>query len=151
MSPWLRANGSAQRIRLHSEAQRRLLAGAEDTDTATPVETPRSRPTTPGHLESDAEGTSTPPLVRNQANPSQPLITPLQQEMVRAFDELPQLERIVAWFPAAFNAHAVIIARNARNPRWAWQGEGREVVQAWARKVVAAVTEALEVPLPAEA
>jgi hypothetical protein len=58
--------------------------------------------------------------------------------MVRGFDELPQLERITVWFPGVFNAHAVIIARNARNPRWAWQGEGREVMQTWARKVVAA-------------
>ncbi|BEJ12904.1 hypothetical protein CspHIS471_0300780 [Cutaneotrichosporon sp. HIS471] len=133
----------AQRIRLHSEERRKLLA--EDI---TPAETPQSRPTTPHH--SDAEGASTPPLASALANPSQPLITPLQQEIVRAFNDLPQLERIVAWFPGAFNAHAVIIARNARNPRWAFQGEGREVVQKWARKVIAAVTEALEAPLPGE-
>ncbi|GMK57805.1 hypothetical protein CspeluHIS016_0406390 [Cutaneotrichosporon spelunceum] len=135
---------SAQRIRLHSEARRRLLA--EGPDTPTPIETPQpSRPVTPAHL--DAEGISTPPLA--PTNPSQPLITPLQQDIIRAFNGLPQLERIVAWFPGAFNAHAVIIARNAHNPRWAFQSEGRDVVQKWARKVVAAVTEALEAPLPA--
>lgn len=106
--------------------------------TATPVDTPRpSRPVTP--LDS---GTSTPAMAPNK--PSQPLITPLQREMVRSFDTLPQLERVVAWFPRAFNAHAVIIARNARNPKWAWQDEGREVVRTWAKKVVAAGTEAVE-------
>lgn len=134
---------------------RSLLSGADDTDaTATPVETPRpSRPATPATPVqlSDAEGASTPPLASGPANSSQPIISPLQQEMVRGFDELPQLERITAWFPGVFNAHAVIIARNARNPRWAWQGEGREVMQTWARKVVAAVTEALEAPLPTPA
>ncbi|CAK9782749.1 DUF676-domain-containing protein [Cutaneotrichosporon oleaginosum] len=139
---------SAQRIREHSERRRALLADAEDTDTATPGDTPlNSRPLSPVQL-SDVEGASTPPFAKGPSNPSQPIISPLQKEMVRAFNDLPQLERITAWFPGVFNAHAVIIARNARNPRWAWQAEGREVVQTWARKVIAAVTEALEAPLP---
>lgn len=68
---------------------------------------------------------------------SQPVLTPLQQSMITHLSTLP-LERIVAWFPEAFNAHAVIIARNARTPRWSWQGQGRQVVRQWAARVVAA-------------
>lgn len=118
------------------------MAEAAANEISTPMETPRpSRPVTP-MFESDVEGISTPPLRPRSSH--QPLITPLQREMVRALDTLPQLERVVAWFPRAFNAHAVIIARNARNPKWAWQVEGRQVVQVWARKVVAAASEAVE-------
>lgn len=64
--------------------------------------------------------------------------------MVRSLDAIPQLERVIAWFPRAFNAHAVIIARNAKKPRWDWQAEGREVVQKWARRVVAAVSDVVQ-------
>lgn len=64
--------------------------------------------------------------------------------MVRSLDSIPQLERVIAWFPRAFNAHAVIIARHGKKPRWDWQAEGREVVQKWARRVVASVADVVE-------
>lgn len=69
----------------------------------------------------------------------QPVLTPLHRTMIRNLSSLPRLERVVAWFPTAFNAHAVIIARNARVMKWAWQAEGRAVVRVWAEKVVSAV------------
>lgn len=72
---------------------------------------------------------------------SQPILSAEQRAMVDNLSTIPQLERVAAWFPNAFNAHAVIIARNARNPQWAWQSEGRSVVRAWARKVVNAAIE----------
>lgn len=71
--------------------------------------------------------------------PSQPLLTPLQERIVASLGALPQLERLTAWFPGVFNAHAVVVARNARIPRWAWQGVGRHVVAEWARRCVGAV------------
>lgn len=71
---------------------------------------------------------------------SQPILSSEQRAMVDNLSSLPQLERVVAWFPTAFNAHAVIVARNARNPKWAWQSEGRSVVRNWARRVIQAAT-----------
>jgi len=62
--------------------------------------------------------------------------------MIAHLSSLP-LERVVAWFPSAFNSHAVIIARNARNPRWAWQGAGRQIVRDWAARVCGAGREVL--------
>lgn len=80
--------------------------------------------------------------------PSQPILTAQQEAMVTSLSALPQLERVVAWFPGVFNAHAVIIARNARIPRWSWQGIGRFVISEWARKCVAAVQAAAGKPDP---
>jgi hypothetical protein len=81
-------------------------------------------------------------MVPSGADLSQPLLTPLQQSMVTNLSALP-LERVVAWFPTAFNAHAVIIARNARVPRFAWQDQGKQVVRAWADRVLATAREAV--------
>jgi hypothetical protein len=104
---------------------------ATATGTSTPAETaPNSDNDVP------PTGTSTPQLAPAASAYSQPVLTPLQQSMITHLSTLP-LERVVAWFPAAFNAHAVIIARNARKPRWAWQGAGRQVVQDWAGRIVA--------------
>lgn len=80
--------------------------------------------------------------------PSQPILTGQQEAMISAISALPQLERLVAWFPGVFNAHAVVVARNARIPRWSWQGVGRCVMAEWARKCVAAVQAAAGAPLP---
>ncbi|EJT46306.1 lipid particle protein [Trichosporon asahii var. asahii CBS 2479] len=80
--------------------------------------------------------------------PSQPILTSQQEAMVTALSALPQLERVVAWFPGVFNAHAVIVARNARIPRWSWQGIGRFVISEWAQKCVSAVQAAAGRPEP---
>ena len=41
------------------------------------------------------------------------LLTPRQKLMVKNLNEgLPQVERLIAWFPWAFNAHALLIARS---------------------------------------
>lgn len=92
--------------------------------------------------EGEGAGPGGPALVP----PSQPLLTPLQERIVAALSALPQLERVTAWFPGVFNAHAVVVARNARMPRWAWQGVGRFVVAEWARRCVAGVHEAAGAP-----
>ena len=80
--------------------------------------------------------------------PSQPILTSQQEAMVTTLSALPQLERVVAWFPGVFNAHAVIVARNARIPRWSWQGIGRFVISEWAQKCVSAVQAAAGRPEP---
>lgn len=80
--------------------------------------------------------------------PTQPILTGQQERMVSSLSALPQLERVVAWFPGVFNAHAVVVARNARIPRWSWQGVGRYVMAEWARKCVAAIQVASGLPEP---
>lgn len=80
--------------------------------------------------------------------PTQPILTGQQERMVSSLSALPQLERVVAWFPGVFNAHAVVVARNARIPRWSWQGVGRYVMAEWARKCVAAIQVAAGGPEP---
>ncbi|ORX36237.1 putative serine esterase-domain-containing protein [Kockovaella imperatae] len=63
------------------------------------------------------------------------LLTPAQKRMVRDLNKsLPQMQRMVAWFPWAFNSHALIVARDTK--RFAWHEEGRGVVRAWAEFVV---------------
>lgn len=62
-----------------------------------------------------SSGTSTPPFeeVLSPSSSKIPLyLTQKQEGMVRNLNgALPDMERIVAWFPEAFNSHAVLIMR----------------------------------------
>ena len=65
-------------------------------------------------------GASTPPLVNYDVPDDIPprkgqvalLLTPAQKRMSRNLEAaLPHVERIVAWFPWAFNSHALLVVR----------------------------------------
>jgi hypothetical protein len=63
------------------------------------------------------------------------LLTPAQKVMARALQtHLQHAERIIGWFPWAYNAHAVLIARDVR--RFKKHEEGRGIVREWAVRVV---------------
>ena len=63
------------------------------------------------------------------------LLTPGQKVMARNLQaHLQHAERVIGWFPWAYNAHAVLIARDVR--RFKKHEEGRGVVREWATKVV---------------
>ncbi|KAK4688778.1 hypothetical protein P7C73_g1333, partial [Tremellales sp. Uapishka_1] len=68
------------------------------------------------------------------------LLTPKQKLMVHNLNaSLPQMARMISWFPWAFNSHAVIIVRDPGRIKDAEDGRG--VVRAWARYVVASLTD----------
>lgn len=63
------------------------------------------------------------------------LLTPGQKVMARNLQShLQHAERIIGWFPWAYNAHAVLVARDVR--RFQKHEEGRGVVREWATRVV---------------
>ncbi|ORY27627.1 putative serine esterase-domain-containing protein [Naematelia encephala] len=63
------------------------------------------------------------------------LLTTRQKDMIRNLTtSLPQLQRLIAWFPWAYNAHGMIIVRDGK--RFKAHQEGRGVVKAWTRWVV---------------
>ncbi|CAD6582879.1 MAG: hypothetical protein TREMPRED_003411, partial [Tremellales sp. Tagirdzhanova-0007] len=77
------------------------------------------------------DGTETPPLTLppDQGPPQKSrvplLLTPHQKAMIASLNDIPQMERMIAWFPTAYNSHAVIIVRDLN--RFAWHEEGRGV------------------------
>lgn len=76
-----------------------------------PLSKSKSRPITP---DQESSGTSTPPFeVLSSSNSVVPLyLTQRQEGMVRNLNmAIPKMERIVAWFPFAFNSHATLIMR----------------------------------------
>lgn len=84
-----------------------------------------------------AFGGSTTPSV----TPKVPLLlSASQQRIVNNLNAaLPHAKRLVAWFPAAYNSHAVIVVRDPK--RFPSHEQGRGVLRRWAREVVAAGAE----------
>lgn len=134
---------SAERIRLHSSSgTRRLLHGLthpadEDEDVSKAEDEAEAEDDDADDASSSGNGAETPALAP-QSPGTQPLLSPEQRAMIRNLSAVPQLERVVAWFPAVFNSHATIVARNANVPRFAFQTQGIPVVREWARRVVVA-------------
>ncbi|KAL1411241.1 hypothetical protein Q8F55_002192 [Vanrija albida] len=125
---------SAERIRLHSSSgTRRLLHGLTH-----PHDDDDGKDEDEAANDDDAANGAGTPALAPQSGATQPILSPDQRAMIRNLSAVPQLERVVAWFPAVFNSHATIVARNANLPRFAFQTQGIPVVRAWARTVVAA-------------
>ncbi|WVQ94679.1 hypothetical protein IAU59_001759 [Kwoniella sp. CBS 9459] len=85
---------------------------------------------------SGIDGRSTPPLSEpNYHSPSAPLLlTAAQKTMIRNLNRaIPHAERIISWFPWAYNSHAMLICRDTA--RFPWQEDGRGVVRRWTRFV----------------
>ncbi|RXK37010.1 hypothetical protein M231_05717 [Tremella mesenterica] len=85
-----------------------------------------SRSTSPLYTESpDSEHSSLVPL----------LLTEEQKVIVRNLNgELPQVQKVVAWFPYAFNSHAMLIVRSGA--RFPWQEDARGLVRRWAEWMI---------------
>ncbi|KAG7562260.1 hypothetical protein FFLO_02346 [Filobasidium floriforme] len=66
------------------------------------------------------------------------LLTEAQKTMIRNFNQyLPQLERIVVWYPYAYNSHATIVVRDVT--RFPSHEDGRGGLKVWAKSIVDAV------------
>ncbi|WOO81083.1 Putative lipase [Vanrija pseudolonga] len=134
---------SAERIRLHSSSgTRRLLHGLthpteDNDDEGNGKDANEAVDDDNDDSSSTGNGAETPALAP-QSPGTQPLLSTEQRAMIRNLSAVPQLERVVAWFPAVFNSHATIVARNANVPRFAFQTQGIPVVREWARRVVVA-------------
>ncbi|WVQ77408.1 hypothetical protein IAR50_007093 [Cryptococcus sp. DSM 104548] len=88
------------------------------------------------HANSPSDGTCTPPMAdplpTSSAEPL--LLTPQQKLMIKHLNAaIPNADRVVAWFPWAHNAHAVLICRSVS--RFPWQEDGRGAVRVWTRFV----------------
>ncbi|WVR04162.1 hypothetical protein IAU60_001161 [Kwoniella sp. DSM 27419] len=84
-------------------------------------------------------GTATPPLAEtvNHSSSAPLLLTPAQKLMIRELNAaIPHAERVVSWFPWAYNSHAMLICRDTA--RFPWQEDGRGVIRKWSRFVHAA-------------
>ncbi|KIR51815.1 lipid particle protein [Cryptococcus gattii Ru294] len=80
------------------------------------------------------DGTCTPPMADPLLTGSapQPLLTSHQKMMVKTLNEaMPNAKRVIAWFPWAYNAHAMLICRSVA--RFPWQKDGLGVVKTWAK------------------
>jgi hypothetical protein len=88
----------------------------------------------------ESSGTSTPPFeLLSPTVMKVPLyLTDRQDRMVRNLnDALPEMERIVSWFPWAFNSHATLIMRwGYPSARQAWESraDGSGITKSFPRK-----------------
>ncbi|WWC87476.1 uncharacterized protein L201_002365 [Kwoniella dendrophila CBS 6074] len=90
------------------------------------------------------DGTSTPPLSDpvEHSKIAPLLLTPAQKLMIRNMNgAIPHAQRVVSWFPWAYNSHAMLICRDTK--RFPWQEDGRGVVRTWAKFVHDAGAEGL--------
>ncbi|OCF40533.1 hypothetical protein I317_05624 [Kwoniella heveanensis CBS 569] len=93
---------------------------------------------------SGINGRSTPPLSEPiYHSPTAPLLlTPAQKMMIKNLNSaIPHAERVISWFPWAYNSHAMLICRDTA--RFPWQEDGRGVVRRWTRFVFNAGLEVL--------
>ncbi|WWD16888.1 hypothetical protein CI109_101320 [Kwoniella shandongensis] len=97
-----------------------------------------TKPTQDDEVDQASSGTSTPPMLDPSSSTTTAaplLLTPGQRMMIKNLNEaIPNAERVIAWFPWAFNSHAVLICRDVT--RFPWQEDGRGVVKRWAKFVV---------------
>nr|XP_019050029.1 hypothetical protein I302_00450 [Kwoniella bestiolae CBS 10118]OCF28959.1 hypothetical protein I302_00450 [Kwoniella bestiolae CBS 10118] len=130
---------SRKRIRSHRDSlDRQPLLVPSSTSLADTMEsaTQEIRDTLSNSVRpsTSIDGTSTPPLSDPvEHGTSAPLLlTPAQKLMISNLnDAIPHAERVIAWFPWAYNSHAMLICRDTK--RFPWQEDGRGVVRKWAK------------------
>nr|XP_019012466.1 uncharacterized protein I206_03314 [Kwoniella pini CBS 10737]OCF51247.1 hypothetical protein I206_03314 [Kwoniella pini CBS 10737] len=82
------------------------------------------------------DGTSTPPLSDpiEHSKIAPLLLSSNQKLMIKNLnDSIPNAERVISWFPWAYNSHAMLICRDTK--RFPWQEDGRGIVKKWTKFV----------------
>lgn len=103
----------------HNQIERQPLLSSSSSMSSTPSSslsdmTSSVKQTLYEPIKALEDGTSTPPMADPLPTGSapQPLLTPHQKMMVKALNEaMPNAKRVIAWFPWAYNAHAMLICR----------------------------------------
>ncbi|ODN77056.1 hypothetical protein, variant 1 [Cryptococcus amylolentus CBS 6039] len=130
---------SRRRIQSHRneyERQPLLSASTSTIDLSSLSASEQAETATTAVQINPSDGICTPPMADPlPASAAEPLLlTPQQKLMIRNLNAaIPNAERVVAWFPWAFNAHAMLICRTVA--RFSWQEDGRGAVRAWTKFV----------------
>ncbi|KAK6906990.1 hypothetical protein I203_100979 [Kwoniella mangroviensis CBS 8507] len=130
---------SRKRIQSHRDSlDRQPLLVSSSSSLATAIEnvTSELRDTLSDSVRpsTSIDGISTPPLSEpvEHSKTAPLLLTPAQKAMIRNLNEaIPHAERVIAWFPWAYNSHAMLICRDTK--RFPWQEDGRGVVRRWTK------------------
>ncbi|OWZ65360.1 hypothetical protein AYX15_03083 [Cryptococcus neoformans] len=138
MITWITFHSRRRVQSLRHEIERQPLLSSSSSMSSTPSsslsETTSSvKQTLYEPIKALQDGTTTPPMADPPTGSApQPLLTPHQKMMVKTLNEaMPNAKRVIAWFPWAYNAHAMLICRSMA--RFPWQKDGLGVVKAWAK------------------
>nr|XP_018264423.1 uncharacterized protein I303_02589 [Kwoniella dejecticola CBS 10117]OBR86581.1 hypothetical protein I303_02589 [Kwoniella dejecticola CBS 10117] len=132
---------SRKRIRTHRDSieQRPLLVPSSVSLADTIENTTRELKDTLSSSVREStslDGTSSPPLSDpvEHSKVAPLLLTSAQKTMIRNLNNaISHAERVVSWFPWAYNSHAMLICRDTK--RFPWQEDGRGVVRKWTKFV----------------
>ncbi|KAF8595039.1 DUF676-domain-containing protein [Ceratobasidium sp. AG-I] len=113
--------------------------GGEDVKSSvaslpTPAPTPKPTAVEPLQSQEPSHQSSTQTKPKSTDEGPQPVLTPSHHKMIASLNSIPQLKKVVVYFPWARNSHSAIVVREPKT--WDVNRDGLGILKHWADRFV---------------